>query len=201
MYPIAQLQEPYSAIRFMAERIPIVSILKIRHPNDEANKHESNENKWSAQENEWSPLDICEGWAVKRGYFTAKACRPDVYRAANEILRMALDGRLCLSLRPKNFTQEKNIWEEHPETKQLNDVVHNVELTAKQNKDWYNKKLENNDENDEDSDDSDNYHYAKELESVDDKEKKDETNSDSNESSKPLTTHKNPYSLLNMNDD
>lgn len=46
-------------------------------------------------------------WALKRGYLTAKAGRPDVYRAANALLRMALDGRLCLCLRPPNFTAQK----------------------------------------------------------------------------------------------
>ena len=61
MYPIAQLQEPYSAIRYLSERIPIVSILKIKHPNDEENKHDAKENNWSPKESEWSPLDICEG--------------------------------------------------------------------------------------------------------------------------------------------
>ena len=61
MYPIAQLQEPYSAIRYMAERIPIISILKIKHPNEETSKQDAKDNKWSNSENEWSPLDICEG--------------------------------------------------------------------------------------------------------------------------------------------
>ena len=61
MYPIAQLQEPYSAIRYMSERIPIVSILKIKHPNVESKTQEAKDNKWSDTENEWSPLDICEG--------------------------------------------------------------------------------------------------------------------------------------------
>jgi hypothetical protein len=32
------------------------------------------------KKNEWSPMDICDAWAVKRGYFTAKAARPDMYR-------------------------------------------------------------------------------------------------------------------------
>lgn len=71
IYPIAQLQEPYSAIRYLAERIPVIEILKLKHP-AETSIHE--------KENEWSPLDLCEGWAIKRGYFTAKASRPDVYR-------------------------------------------------------------------------------------------------------------------------
>lgn len=32
IYPVAQLQEPYSAIRYLAERIPVVQILKLKHP-------------------------------------------------------------------------------------------------------------------------------------------------------------------------
>ena len=116
---------------------------------------------------------------------------------------MALDGRLCLSLRPKNFAQEKEFWQEHAETKQLNDIVHNVELTAKQNKDLYSEMLQNANEEEDESSDSENdaYKYSKELESVDDKEKKDETNSDSSESNKLFSAHKNPYSLLNINDE
>ena len=47
-------------------------------------------------------------WAIKRGFHTAKTSRPDVYRAANNILRMALDGRtICLALYPPNYTKEK----------------------------------------------------------------------------------------------
>jgi hypothetical protein len=54
-------------------------------------------------------LDIL-AWAMKRGFFTAKASRPDVYRAANHILRLALDGRINLCLRPVGFTAEKGIF-------------------------------------------------------------------------------------------
>lgn len=46
-------------------------------------------------------------WAERRGYKTAKAARNDVYRAANSLLRLALDGRLCLCLRPPGYTQNK----------------------------------------------------------------------------------------------
>ena len=72
-------------------------------------------------------MDICEGkeiekcifflkrhisilaWAIKHGFLTAKASRPDVYRAANHILRLALQGRINLYLRPPDFTTEKSI--------------------------------------------------------------------------------------------
>ena len=77
---------------------------------------------------------LFKAWALKRGFFTAKASRPDVYRAANELLRMALDGSLCLSLKPKNFSKEKNSWQEHSETKELNKTILEVEAVAKEKK-------------------------------------------------------------------
>ncbi|GIZ04018.1 guanine nucleotide-binding protein-like 1, partial [Caerostris extrusa] len=106
-YPIAQLREPYSAITYLGQRVQLPQILKIRHP--------ENEYFESADEVKWSAYDICEAWAIKRGFRTAKAARPDVYRAANNILRMALDGRtICLAFYPPNFTKEKAMWSEHP---------------------------------------------------------------------------------------
>lgn len=38
IYPIAQLQEPYSAIRYMAERIPMLDILGLTHPTEQGSK-------------------------------------------------------------------------------------------------------------------------------------------------------------------
>lgn len=52
-------------------------------------------------------MDICDGWAKKRGFLTARAARLDSYRAANSILRMALDGKICLCLRPPKFAAQK----------------------------------------------------------------------------------------------
>uniref|UniRef100_A0A182MQP6 Guanine nucleotide-binding protein-like 1 n=1 Tax=Anopheles culicifacies TaxID=139723 RepID=A0A182MQP6_9DIPT len=92
-YPIAQLREPYASIRFLAERLDLVQLLALKHP--------ENDN------DEWSPIDICDAWAIKRGFLTAKAARPDTYRAANSILRMALDGKITLSLKPIGFHQVK----------------------------------------------------------------------------------------------
>lgn len=52
-------------------------------------------------------MDICDGWAKKKGFYTAKAARLDSYRAANSILRMALDGKICLCLRPPFYSEKK----------------------------------------------------------------------------------------------
>ncbi|RWS21979.1 guanine nucleotide-binding protein-like 1 [Leptotrombidium deliense] len=106
-FPIAQLREPYSAIAFIAERINILNILKIKHPQDE--------------QSEWSAHDICEAWALKRGFLTAKTGRADVYRAANHILRMALDGRtICLAFHPPKYLKDLlSVWTKHPDSRRI----------------------------------------------------------------------------------
>lgn len=58
----------------------------------------------------WSAMDVCDGWAKKRGFVTARAARLDSYRAANHILRMALDGKICLCLHPPGFSAQKCIY-------------------------------------------------------------------------------------------
>jgi ribosome biogenesis GTPase A len=93
MYPIAQVQEPYSTIQYLvrkhrlqartqivmktnvglllllnqAERIPLEKILRLTPPDNN-------------KDHAWSAWDICEEYAKDRGFFTAKAARPDVYR-------------------------------------------------------------------------------------------------------------------------
>ncbi|KAI1286144.1 Guanine nucleotide-binding protein-like 1 [Halotydeus destructor] len=104
-FPIAQLREPYSAIMYMAQRLDVVAILKLQHP-------EGSET--------WSANDICEAWAIKRGLLTAKAARPDVYRAANHILRMALDGRtICLCFYPEDYVRNKAQFVSHPDVAKI----------------------------------------------------------------------------------
>jgi hypothetical protein len=84
----------------LAERIDIQKLLVLTHPD---------------KEEEWSAMDVCDAFALKRGFLTAKAARPDTYRAANSILRMALDGKITLSLRPKGFKEKQDFWNSHPE--------------------------------------------------------------------------------------
>jgi ribosome biogenesis GTPase A len=106
-FPIAQLREPYAAIRYLAERIDLPNLLVLRHPEGD---------------DEWSPIDICDAFALKRGFLTAKAARPDSYRAANSILRMALDGKITLSLKPLGYHKRKDYWETHPEIEAIKEV-------------------------------------------------------------------------------
>ncbi|TRY60734.1 hypothetical protein DNTS_007807, partial [Danionella cerebrum] len=104
IYPVSQLQEPYSSVGYLCERTDYLSVLKLTHP----------ESLLDPGTQDWTAWDVCEAWAEKRGYKTAKAARNDVYRAANSLLRLTIDGRLSLCLRPPGFTQSKDAWESHP---------------------------------------------------------------------------------------
>lgn len=106
-FPIAQLREPYGAIRYLAERIDLQKLLVLTHPE---------------KEEEWSAIDVCDAFALKRGFLTAKAARPDCYRAANSILRMALDGKITLSLRPNGFKEKEEFWSNHPELESVKSI-------------------------------------------------------------------------------
>lgn len=107
-YPISQLREPYATIKYLAERINLPQLLSIKHPDGD--------------DEEWSAMDVCDGFAVKRGFLTAKAARPDSYRAANSILRMALDGKITLSLKPVGYFKNKEFWATHEELEKVKAV-------------------------------------------------------------------------------
>ncbi|XP_043498490.1 guanine nucleotide-binding protein-like 1 isoform X2 [Polistes fuscatus] len=98
LYPIAQVRDPYRSIKFIAERIDLPKILNIKHQSDSLS-------------DTWSAMDICDGWAAKKDYYTAKAARLDTYRAANSILRMSLEGRLRVYIYPTNWSTIKEYYE------------------------------------------------------------------------------------------
>lgn len=103
-FPIAQLREPYSTVLYLAQRMDLIQLLHIRHPNDDEY---------------WCAMDICDGWAQKRGYMTARVGRHDSYRAANELLRMATEGRICLCLMPPRYLERQDYWLKHTEVEEI----------------------------------------------------------------------------------
>jgi 50S ribosome-binding GTPase len=100
MYPISQLREPYAVVKYIADRIPLVTILDLEI---EIPKLTAEHEEPFPGPNGWTGWTICEAWAAKRGFRTAKAARLDVYRAANNILRLALDGRIVLATTPPGY--------------------------------------------------------------------------------------------------
>lgn len=123
-YPISQLREPYTAVGYLAQRVNLVRLLRLQHPEGDT-------------ETTWTAYDICESWAEKRGFLTARTARPDVYRAANHLLRMALDGRtICLAFQPPNYpAQPAEAWEAHE---------HYQEVVAIQNRQLVEEQLNKN---------------------------------------------------------
>ena len=53
----------------------------------------------------------------------AKTGRFDVYRAANHLLRLTVEGRICMATYPPNFFTEEEKWKSETETKQLVNLV------------------------------------------------------------------------------
>ncbi|XP_064593581.1 guanine nucleotide-binding protein-like 1 [Zonotrichia leucophrys gambelii] len=100
VYPIAQLQDPYSAVGFLGSRLALPPLLQLRPPSGPG----------------WTAWELCEAWAEQRGYKTARAARNDVARAANGLLRMAAEGRIRLCMRPPGYSLQKEHWELHPDT-------------------------------------------------------------------------------------
>jgi ribosome biogenesis GTPase A len=116
IYPIAHLKEPYTCIRLISEFIDLINLFKLKHPK----LNDFNEFNVNSLNEKWTPIDLCESYALKRGYLTAKANRPDYYRAANELLRMCLDGKFGFTLKPRNFKNEiNNKWLIHKDTIEL----------------------------------------------------------------------------------
>uniref|UniRef100_A0A6M2DGQ7 Guanine nucleotide-binding protein-like 1 n=1 Tax=Xenopsylla cheopis TaxID=163159 RepID=A0A6M2DGQ7_XENCH len=103
-YPISQLRETFSTIRFVAERLDLPKLLHLIHPDDDE---------------EWSPFNICEAWAIKRGFLTARAARPDIHRAGINLLQLCLSGVICLKLTPPGFEDDKERWEHHEDLAEI----------------------------------------------------------------------------------
>ncbi|KAJ2123972.1 hypothetical protein IW147_002079 [Coemansia sp. RSA 720] len=96
LYNTAQVQEPYTSVQYLAERVPVERVLALHPP---ADARDPENYVWSA----WA---ICEAFAIDRGFYTSRGARPDVYRASLHILRWVLDGRILLSFKPPGFFRD-----------------------------------------------------------------------------------------------
>ncbi|XP_076010806.1 guanine nucleotide-binding protein-like 1 [Genypterus blacodes] len=153
IYPVSQLQEPYSSVGYLCERTPFLSVLKLKHPSLTENKPQHEQH--GSEDLSWTAWDVCEAWAERRGYKTAKAARNDVYRAANSLLRLAIDGRLCLCLRPPGYSCLREHWENHldlPEIMALQGRLEE-EQTERDDEEDGESSTEPEDERDRDADD------------------------------------------------
>ncbi|GFR78050.1 guanine nucleotide-binding protein-like 1 [Elysia marginata] len=114
IFPVSQVKEPYSVVGYLAKRLDLPKLLNIQPPNPSPRKRGSGEGVY-----QWSAYDICEAWAMKCGYTTSKAGRPDLYRAANKILRLAVEGQLCLCFYPPGFSTAAESLANNPDLESL----------------------------------------------------------------------------------
>ena len=98
LYPIAQIREPFTAIRFAFEHLPLEKLYIVKKP------------EWYFDEDlglgpedvEWTPIMFCEAVAEKRGFLLSRGGAPDVQRAGLQVMKDLCDGVLCLAFQPPN---------------------------------------------------------------------------------------------------
>lgn len=105
IYPIAQVQEPFSAVQYVAEHseLPLQLIYKLQPPIDDVvdeadaavSQHEVLESDF-----EWSAFAICEAVALANQFLSARGGRADAHRGARFILTDVIDGRLRFRVPP-----------------------------------------------------------------------------------------------------
>ncbi|EQC41354.1 hypothetical protein SDRG_01328 [Saprolegnia diclina VS20] len=95
LFPYAQIREPYSAVRYLAEHCALEDILhlvpRVQHFDG------------VDEPLDWSPWTLCEAYAEKKGYKTDRRGRPDHHRAGAELIRDCMDGILPLFFYPPQY--------------------------------------------------------------------------------------------------
>jgi hypothetical protein len=98
-YPIAQVRDPFTVVRFVAEHCWPRLHVSLKLKNIAFKHHDDMEAIMGQQLDKgddmvWSPYTICHAFAIREGFHVkGRGGRPDVFRAANRILRDALNGR------------------------------------------------------------------------------------------------------------
>lgn len=101
IFPIAQVREPYSAIQFLAERVPVERIYALTVP---ASVQGPAKNKF-----QWSAFAIAEAYSEKRGYCT-KHGNPDTHRGGLEVLFDVIDGRIVMYFLPNQLSVNLSVY-------------------------------------------------------------------------------------------
>ncbi len=118
IYPIPQTREPFSAIQYLAECVPLEDILGLVPPPSDAEsaqqhkaqaqtqKQTSRHQPTSSSTYPWSAWTLCEAYAIKRGFLVQHG-RPDANRAAQQILYAVADGKIPFYFEPPALEEER----------------------------------------------------------------------------------------------
>jgi len=125
--PISRVSAVPLCIYHAAQLLPLERIYGLTHPSvheeaeqdkrtwrgprtaTDTSRGEGESAKQKGKEMVWTAMDILTAYALKKGWVTAKAGRPDVNRAGNAILRALAEGRIRWAFWPPGadlFTHE-----------------------------------------------------------------------------------------------
>ncbi|GJE85788.1 P-loop containing nucleoside triphosphate hydrolase protein [Phanerochaete sordida] len=106
--PISRVSAVPLCIYHAAQLLPLEHILGLTHPGAAAAPQDKR--TWREPRAEhaqapqsaprWTAMDVLTALALKKGWLTAKAGRPDVNRAGNHVLRMLAEGRIAWAFWP-----------------------------------------------------------------------------------------------------
>lgn len=94
LLPLAQTRETLSAVRILAEALPLPSMFALKMPD------------WYEDESDdppWTPFALCEAYAEKNKYQLPRSGAPDVHRGGLEIVKDGKDGSLLLAYEPPSL--------------------------------------------------------------------------------------------------
>ncbi|CED84549.1 Predicted GTP-binding protein MMR1 [Phaffia rhodozyma] len=113
--PISTIPALPSVIRLACQLMPLERVLGLKHEDEDKEKEMKDKKTWRpgslvrggrTKEEVWTTGMIMEGWALERGFLTAKAGRPDFNRAGNHILRSIAEARIPWSFRAPPVSSE-----------------------------------------------------------------------------------------------
>lgn len=121
LYPLPYLRDPYSALRYIAERYDLVTQYHLAPFREE----------YQSSDQPWSPMAIAGAYANKRGY-KGRSGRPDTHRAAREILQDCIDGSIPINWAPPDPAEVARAKEEEAqETARVERALQQLRLHPK----------------------------------------------------------------------
>ncbi|SCV70862.1 BQ2448_3624 [Microbotryum intermedium] len=108
---ILPIQNVEPVLHFVAQRMPLEKPLKIHHPSDDPTAFDD------TPPPEWTTDSLLTEYALSQGFITAKAGRPDLYRAGAFVLRQLHSSSIPWGFRPlfkegdvADQGEEEGIW-------------------------------------------------------------------------------------------
>ncbi|KAF9567010.1 P-loop containing nucleoside triphosphate hydrolase protein [Agrocybe pediades] len=118
--PISRVSAVPSCIHFATELLPLERILNLTYPTAAPPPAAEDKRTWrgdrkpkdqdrpnDSEPPKWTAMDILTAYAIRKGWMTAKAGRPDTHRAGNALLRALAEGKIGWAFWPPDTPLEQ----------------------------------------------------------------------------------------------